>query len=120
MTSKKMMHWEANSGDGKATIADAHDKLGKEGIKESNQEAIQKEIDDAIVLQTIPQLKSSGTIIHNKEELAKYLKNHGYDDITQFINNGRKIALQLTFAKGVKNIWLYYGIIFCNNFTSQY
>ena len=97
-----MMHWEANSGDRKATIADAHDKLSKEGIKESNQEAIQKEIDDAIVLQTISQLKSSGTIIHNKEELAKYLKNHGYDDITQFINNGRKIALQLTFAKGVK------------------
>ena len=81
VTSKKLMKWEANNGDRIAILEAAKNAFA------AKQQAAQNPQEGNITSQLISHLQNIGIPVHTKEEAIKYLKEHGYDDITQFIED---------------------------------
>ena len=81
IASKKLMKWEANNGDRIAILEAAKNAFA------AKQQAAQNPQEGNITSQLISHLQNIGIPVHTKEEAIKYLKEHGYDDITQFIKD---------------------------------
>ena len=81
IASKKLMKWEANNGDRIAILEAAKNAFA------AKQQAAQNPQEGNITSQLISHLQNIGIPVHTKEEAIKYLKEHGYDDITQFIED---------------------------------
>ena len=79
IASKKLMKWEANNGDRIAILEAAKNAFA------AKQQATQNSQKGTITSQLISHLQNIGIPVHTKEEAIKYLKEHGYDDITQSI-----------------------------------
>ena len=75
------MKWEANNGDRIAILEAAKNAFA------AKQQATQNSQKGTITSQLISHLQNIGIPVHTKEEAIKYLKEHGYDDITQFIED---------------------------------
>lgn len=79
VTTEKIMKWGDENGDRKAILEAAKNAFA------AKQQATQNSQKGTITSQLISHLQNIGIPVHTKEEAIKYLKEHGYDDITQSI-----------------------------------
>lgn len=79
VTTEKIMKWGDENGDRKAILEAAKNAFA------AKKQATQNPQEGTITSQLISHLQNIGIPVHTKEEAIKYLKEHGYDDITQSI-----------------------------------
>ena len=92
VTTEKIMKWGDENGDRKAILEAAKNAFAakKQATQNPNafaakKQATQNPQEGTITSQLISHLQNIGIPVHTKEEAIKYLKEHGYDDITQSI-----------------------------------
>ena len=81
VTTEKIMKWGDENGDRKAILEAAKNAFA------AKKQATQNPQEGTITSQLISHLQNIGIPVHTKEEAIKYLKEHGYDDITQSIED---------------------------------